>query len=363
MSDRVVVGRVVTGVFVAGVVVYLLFYANSHRAPDVELYSRALYFAVAAMGLNLLTGYNGQVSIGHGAFFGIGAFTSARLVTAWGWTYLETVPVAALLAMVVGLLVGFPALRVKGLYLALVTLGLAVLFPDLIAKFIDTRGQNLINVQNRYRNAPDWWPESLSARHEWAFYFTFLVAFVLVVAMFFIVRSRFGRSLIAVRDHEPAATTVGINPASAKLGAFAISALYAGLAGSLSVLVLGTAEANRATTFTVSIQFLVAVVIGGTATVAGPVVGGFLVVLTEDFIAHLVEAPNLYSWIPFRTQLEDFFEGKTELSPALFGIALVLLMYVLPDGLVGGAKRVYSRLWDLLSGRRVHRPVSTPIPN
>jgi branched-chain amino acid transport system permease protein len=331
--------RVVALVVGVLVLAYLLWYPTSHARPETTLLAQAIYFGVAAMGLNLLTGYNGQVSIGHGAFFGIGAFTSAVLVADHGWPYLATLPVAGIFALVIGVVAGFPALRVKGLYLALVTLGLAVLFPDLVKKFVDTGGSNIVTVRPRDRAAPTWWPDSygglVNNQYKYAFYVCLFCALVLLAANFLIVRSRFGRSLIAVRDHEAAAATVGINLSGTKLSAFAISALYAGIAGSLSVLVIGNAEANKATTFTVSILFLVAVVVGGTATVIGPIIGGFLVVYIQDEVAKFVDDPAV---------LQSFFAGKQVLSPALFGIALILMMYVLPDGIVGGLKRLSNRL-------------------
>src|SRR5437868_8884435 len=101
-------------------------------ATDTQRWAQALYIGMAAMGLNVLTGYNGQVSIGHGAFFGLGAYASALLIHDHAWSFLPTLLIAGPLCFVVGALVGFPALRVKGLYLALVTLGLAVLFPSLV---------------------------------------------------------------------------------------------------------------------------------------------------------------------------------------------------------------------------------------
>jgi branched-chain amino acid transport system permease protein len=334
--------------------VYLVSYPNSHDRPAVNLMSAALFFAIAAMGLNLLTGYNGQVSIGHGAFFGMGAFTSALLIRDYDWQFLWTIPVAAVISMLVGLVVGFPALRVKGLYLALVTLGLAVLFPDFVRKFVETGGQNLVRIRAKDLAPPSWWPNGYSARHEFAFYSTLIMLLVLFLLSFLIVRSRFGRSLIAVRDHEAAAATVGINPARAKLGAFAISAMYAGIAGSMSVLVRGQAEANKATTFGDSILFLVAVVIGGTATVWGPLIGGFLVVFVQDEIAKFVAHPSF---------LGSFFEGKEVLSPAVFGITLILFMYVLPDGLVGGLKRLYNRILRSSDSRKQRSASPTPVAN
>ena len=341
---------------VAGVVLlaYLLWYPTAHDRPGTALLAQALYFGVAAMGLNLLTGYNGQVSIGHGAFFGIGAFTSAILVNDHNWPFLATLPVAAALSFVIGLLVGFPALRVKGLYLALVTLGLAVLFPDIVKKYVDTGGQNLINVRRKNLSAPTWWPERFSEQQEYMFYTVLFVFLLLLGLSYLVVRSRFGRSLIAVRDHEAAAATVGINPARAKLGAFGISALYAGVAGSLSVLVYGLADATKAETFRISIFFLVAVVVGGTATVVGPMIGGFLIVYAEHTIKEFVGDPFT---------LQSFFKGKEILTPAVFGITLILMMYVLPDGIAGGTKRLYRRIWRMFERRATRAAPSTPVAN
>ena len=116
---------------VVGVLAWLPQYYGS---TDTALFAKALYIGIAAIGLNLLTGYNGQVSIGHGAFFGFGAYTTAILMNDHGWEFLATLPVVALASFAIGAAVGFPALRVKGLYLALITLGLAALFPDLVTQ-------------------------------------------------------------------------------------------------------------------------------------------------------------------------------------------------------------------------------------
>ena len=121
--------RVVAGVVASIVAISIPFNTNP---TDNLLIAQVFYLAIAAMGLNLLTGFNGQISIGHGAFYGVGAFTAAILVTEHGWYLEATIPVAAVLAALLGVVVGFPALRVKGLYLALITLGLSVLFPRLI---------------------------------------------------------------------------------------------------------------------------------------------------------------------------------------------------------------------------------------
>jgi branched-chain amino acid transport system permease protein len=320
-------------------------------------WAQVLYIGIAAMGLNLLTGYNGQVSIGHGAFFGVGAYTTALLMHNEGWQFLPTLVIAAPVCFLVGVVVGFPALRVKGLYLALVTLGLAVLFPDLTKRFVHaTGGTNLVSLTRAELAPPAWVPLWVSGEgrdDQWAYYVTLGAAIVLVIAAIIIVRSRFGRALIAVRDHEAAAETVGINVAQVKVLAFAVSALYAGIAGSCAVLVTHIANAEKVNTFQLSIEFLVAVVIGGTATVIGPLLGAWIVVFLQHYISD--DLPNHVSSLgPLKRVL-----GEPAASPAIFGILLILFVYVLPDGVVGGARRLYARL---MRGRRMRAPAVPPSP-
>jgi branched-chain amino acid transport system permease protein len=347
--QRLIIGTIV-GIAILG---YLLWFPQQHAAPDVRLWTTAIYFGIAAMGLNLLTGYNGQVSIGHGAFFGIGAYTTAILVHDHGWSLLATLPVAAAIAFVVGVAVGVPALRVKGLYLALVTLGLAVVFPDLTKKFVrGVGGTNLVRVPSASLVAPSWVPDRMAAPDQWGFYLTLIVSLLLLLAVWLIVRGRFGRALIAVRDHEAAATTVGVDLARTKVLAFALSALYAGLAGALSVQVTGIANAEKIGTFNLSILFLVAVVIGGTATVFGPLIGGFLVVMIQDQTTKFVADP------PF---LPGFLGGKQVLSPAIFGVLLIVLMYFLPDGIVGGFRRLLHRIATRRGRTSDPEPLAAPV--
>jgi branched-chain amino acid transport system permease protein len=334
--------RIVVGILLPlAVLAFLIVLPHQTGPTNTQRWGEALYVGAAAMGLNILTGYNGQVSIGHGAFFGIGAYTSALLVHNHGWQFLPTLLVAAPLCAAVGVAIGFPALRVKGLYLALVTLGLAVLFPDLTKKYVHaTGGTNLVGLTRAELAPPAWVPTSVSAigrDDQWAYYVTLGVVVILLVVTLFIVRSRFGRALIAVRDHEAAASTVGVNISFIKVSAFAISALYAGLAGSCSVLIDHLANADKVQTFQLSIEFLVAVVIGGTATVFGPLIGGWLVVFIQHWISDIL--PNHVSSLgPLRRVLAD-----PAAAPAIFGILLILFVFVLPDGLVGGARRLASR--------------------
>jgi branched-chain amino acid transport system permease protein len=332
MDPRNRIARLAVVVIAVAIVIQFFgwYFPTHYGSTETGLFAQAMYIGVAAMGLNLLTGYNGQVSIGHGAFFGIGAYTTALLMDhRYEWlgtsighmSFVATLPVVAVVSFGIGALVGFPALRVKGLYLALVTLGLAVVFPDLASRFVKgTGGTSLVSLSGREVAAPDWfarWFPRLSAQDQWAYTMAFVGALAGLALLWALTRSRFGRSLIAVRDHEAAATSVGINLARTKVLAFALSAMYAGIAGSLSVLV----------------------VIGGTATVLGPIIGGFAVVYIQKWAT-------------------DAFPSKPVVSPATFGIVLILLMYVLPEGVVGGIRRL--RTWSSRTLRSRRRSTASP---
>lgn len=303
-----------------------------------KLVAQAFYLAVAAMGLNLLTGYNGQVSIGHGAFFGLGAYTSALLVANHGWNFYATLPVVAVVAAVLGAAVGFPALRVKGLYLALITLGLAALGPLFVTRFVHGSGGTTL-VQPPLLRTPNWVPLSIVPQGGddiWRYYVCLALVVLLFVLTRNLVRSRVGRAMIAIRDREVAAEAVGVNLAGVKVGTFAVSAAYAGLAGAMSVIVEGLAQSTQQIFFQNSITFLLAVVVGGAATLAGPLVGAFVITFLQKYIGD--------------------HSSNQVLSPAIFGGALIVLMYVLPDGIVGGGRRL------IRSRRRSAPPTAGAVP-
>ncbi len=311
MNARSTVVRVVVGVVLAAIAIGLPY----QNPPDQNLiFSQVLYLAVAAMGLNLLTGFNGQVSIGHGAFFGVGAFTTAILVKDHGWMIEATIPVAAAIGAALGVVVGFPALRVKGLYLALVTLAMAVIFPDIANRFLD-------GSQRVSRGSTESMIDSVP-NDIYRYYVLLGVTALMFLLAWNLTRGRFGRAMIAVRDQEVAASTVGVDVARVKVTSFALSAAYASVAGAMSIMVDRTASAsNPLFYFQRSIEFLIAVVIGGAATIAGPLLGAILL-----------------------TVLQRNAQGTESLAPALLGGLLILAVYVLLDGVVGGLRRLWAKV-------------------
>ena len=340
---------------IAAAYVFGWYIPQFYERGTTYLWAEAFYIGVAALGLNLLTGYNGQVSIGHGAFFGLGMYTTAILMDSHNWPFVATLPVAAALSFGVGVLVGFPALRVKGLYLALVTLGLAVLFPQLTSRFVphdlcSTCGTSQVGELARSKlRPPSWAPNFIGANDQWAYYAALAIAVIGIVVVALIVRSRFGRALIAVRDHEAAAEAVGINIARVKVIAFATSALYAGTAGSCFVLVKRLATASSQSTFEFSIEFLVAVVVGGTATVLGPFIGGVLVVAaTGGALGNWNGANTTVSACTF---IDNLANGQGNGTGRAFGGAII------NDGIVGGGRRIAT-----VAMRRLRRRRTSPAP-
>ena len=191
-------------------------------------------YAIAILGLALLIGFNGQISLGHGAFYAIGAYTTAILMSSWDVPYWATLPISAVVCALVGFLIGLPALRLDGLYLALTTFALAVAMPQILKykAFEDWTG----GVQGLVIDKPEA-PFGLKlSPDQWLYSFTVAVAVVLYVIAWNIVRGRMGRAMMAIRDHAMAAEAMGINLPMVKTRTFALSAMYTGLAGSLGAI-------------------------------------------------------------------------------------------------------------------------------
>ncbi|MEZ5145233.1 MAG: branched-chain amino acid ABC transporter permease [Acidimicrobiales bacterium] len=323
---RSLVVRIVVTIVVGAILLYIPQYFPRFRIEGQ--FNVIITYAIAALGLNLLTGFNGQISVGHGAFFGVGAYTTAILVADHDWSYPATFVAGAVLTFVLGLLVGLPALRIRGLYLALVTLALATVFPLIITRFSDVTGGTQGKRVPRVR-APEW---SGLQDDQWKYYVLLGFAVVAFVLVRNLVRSRVGRSLIAIRDNETAAEVLGVNLSLYKVVTFGVSAMLAGVAGCLSVLNEPFVNAEKYN-INLSITLLVAVVVGGAATILGPAFGAFFVVFLPE-------------WLP---------KSQPELSPVLFGGALILLMIVAPGGFLGLMRQLTG--W---AKRRLRPPSSDP---
>lgn len=295
--------------------------------------------ALAALSLNLLIGFTGQVSIGHSAFFGLGAYTTAILVRDHGWSPGWTFVAAALVCFVVGVIVGIPALRLKGLYLALVTLALAQIFPQLVRR-MDFLTNGSLGISGLQYRPPSWTglSNSRAQRAEWLYWLGLLFVVVGYVVVRNLVRSRVGRSMIAVRDNETAASVMGVNVALVKSVVFGISAALAGLAGSLFALRQSVVSPDTAY-FTIigSIIFLVVMVIGGAASFIGPIVGAWVYYRLDAYTRGIQDR----SYVP--QTVKDFLQNRANLATIVFAVALVVLMFVAPDGIVGLAKRLARR--------------------
>jgi branched-chain amino acid transport system permease protein len=311
--------------------------------------------ALAALSLNLLIGFTGQISIGHSAFFGVGAYTLAILVDDHGWTPGWTYPVAAVVCFVVGVLVGIPALRLHGLYLVLVTLALAQIFPALVRKFDDLTGGSH-GIGGLSYDAPDWTglESGRRGRADWLY----LVALVTLVIGYVIVRnlvkSRVGRAMVAVRDNTTAAAVMGVNVSVTKTVVFGTSAALAGLAGCTAAL-RQTQVTPENINFTIigAIVFLVIMVIGGTASLLGPIVGAFVYYRVDDFTRDLPEKTWLPDWF------DEFITGRPNLATIVLAALLVLLMFVAPFGVVGSTKRLGRRIVQVVP----RPPVAAPAPS
>jgi branched-chain amino acid transport system permease protein len=270
----------------------------------------AIIYAIAVLGLNLLTGFNGQFSLGHSAFYAIGAYTAAIMMDGFDISYVWTLPAAAIVCFVFGFLFGLPALRLEGIYLALATFALAIAIPQVLKfSLIDHWTGGVQGITIIKPDAPFGLPLNSD---QWLYVFTVAVAIVMYVCANNLVKSRTGRALIAIRDHPIAASAMGINVSLYKSLTFGVSALYTGVAGALGALAISFV-APDSFTFQLAVALFVGLVVGGVASIPGTIVGGFFILFV----------PNI---------AETVSKG---LAGAIYGIILLLVIYLMPMGAAG----------------------------
>lgn len=311
--------------------------------------NRALVLGVAILAVNLVVGFNGMLALGHSAFMGFGAFMTASMVQDEGWDYWMIIPVVLVVGFLMGLVIGLPALRVKGLYLALITIAMAVVFPTLVN--IDelgiarrTGGPNGRKVDEEVV-APEfmeWLPGVEGARGGSAYRYwviVFIVGLTLLVIRNMI-RSRPGRAVIAIRDNEAGAAVYGVNLPMYKTVNFAVSGALGFLAGLLWTLDKSFV-AGQDFTFLLAIDLIIGLVIGGVGTLQGSLVGGLFVVWVRDLTKNVsIPLFGLYD-----------LDGNGPLSNAIFGLILILFTFFAPGGIVSLGRMIGAKMIQVIPAK------------
>ena len=300
--------------------IILPFLFKNYRVFQFNL---VLVYAIAILGLNILTGFNGQISLGHGAFYAFGAYTAAIMMDKMGAPYWATLPVAGVVCFVFGYLMGFPALRLAGHYLALATFALALAVPQLLKyKRIEAYTGGVQGIVLNKPAAPfefSLFGQPLSP-DRWLYFFSLAVTVLMFILAYNLLHGRVGRALIAVRDHPIAATAMGINLPVFKSITFGVSAAYCGVAGAMAAVVVAYVSPDSFTV-NLSIFLLVGVVVGGLASIPGAIFGAL-------FIQYV---PNIAD------------EISKSAPAAIYGVLLIVLMYLMPTGVMGGLQRMWIK--------------------
>jgi branched-chain amino acid transport system permease protein len=293
----------------------LPFVLSNYRTFQFTL---VLVYAIALLGLNILTGYNGQISLGHGAFYALGAYCAAMLMDKAGAPYWATVPAAGAVCLVAGFLFGLPALRLEGLYLALATFALGVAMPQLL-KFhaLEKWTGGVQGIVIAKPAAPFGLPLNPD---QWLYFFTLAITVAMFILGWNLVRGRIGRALVAVRDQHIAAEAMGIHNALYKSLAFGVSAMYTGIAGALGAIAVQFVAPDSFNIF-LSIVLLVGIVVGGLASISGALYGALFI----QFIPNIAdEISKAAPW-------------------AIFGVFMIAFVYLMPTGVAGAVRLLTTR--------------------
>ena len=299
----------------------LPFVLSNYRIFQLTL---VLVYAVALLGLNMLTGYNGQVSLGHGAFYAIGAYCAAILMDKWGVPYWATLPAAGAVCLVAGFLFGLPALRLEGLYLALATFALGVSLPQLLKyHHIEQWTGGVQGITIVKPAAPELLTRAGLALNEdqWLYFFTLAVTVVMFALGRNLLRGRVGRAMVAIRDNPVAAQAMGVNNALYKSLTFGVSAMYTGVAGALGAIAVQFVAPDSFNIF-LSLALLIGIVVGGLASIPGAIYGAFFI----QFVPNIADAVSKAApW-------------------AIFGIFLIAFVYLMPGGIAGAVQLARAKI-------------------
>lgn len=274
-----------------------------------------LAYAIALLGLNMLTGYNGQISLGHGAFFALGAYVTGILMEHALWPYWATIPAAGVVCLAVGYLFGRPALKLEGLYLALATFALGVAMPQLLKyKHLEAWTGGVQGIVLIKPDAP--WGLPLNP-DQWLYFFSLVVTALMFVLAHNLLQSGTGRAMRAIRDHAMAAEAMGVDNRHYKSMSFGVSAAYTGVGGALGAIAVQFVSPDSFTLF-LSISLLVGIVVGGVGTLWGALYGAVFIMFVPDMAEKVSKAAP---W-------------------AVYGAVLIAFMFVMPGGVVGLLRRI-----------------------
>jgi branched-chain amino acid transport system permease protein len=311
--------RIALGVMATAVVIVIPFFAAPYQNSQLTM---VIVFAVAILGFNFIGGFAGQINVGHTVFFGLGAFTTSYLLSEHGWPHLATLPVAAALGFVVAWIIGVPVLRLSGLYLIVVTLGLAVAFPPIVKRLESLTG----GATGKIVPAPEV-PAGLGLAQDQFLYFLCLAiaaaAFLLGVRL---ARGEVARAMVAARDNPLVAQSLGLDVARLKARVFGASGAYAAVAGSLYAFAVGFVS-PESFGLALAMTLIAGSIVGGSTTVLGAVVGALFVQYVPR-VAGDIDA---------------------QLVGLIFGGSLVLAVMVMPEGVVGKINQLAGRIGS--SGR------------
>ena len=303
----------------------------------LSIFNLVFIAIVGALGLNILVGYTGQISVGHAAFMSVGAYTAANLAVKLDWPFWITLPAGGLMAAMIGAMVGIPSLRIKGLYLAIATLASQLIIEWVINHTPAISGGTQASIEVP---RPTFFGTELKSQGQLYFFLLFFAALA-IVATLNLVRSRIGRAFVAIRDQDIAAEIIGINIFRYKLLAFAISSFYAGVCGVLYTYYFGIAN-YEAFQIGVSIDYLAMIIVGGLGSVLGSVLGAAFITMLPIVIRWSVEAFGGAFLDPAQLPAVT---GSLRL--VIFGALIIFFLVVEPEGLnrLWRNIRNYFRVW------------------
>ena len=331
---------------------------------SVPRINKSLSFVIAILGLQVVVGYTGQLALGQSFFFGTGAYLAAWLVADHSWSWASTLIVIIPVCFVLGFLLGIPALRIRGLYLALVTLGLAAIFPSIVQ--LDALDEYTGGAAGKSVDsdlvAPSWLPldgiagflqnipllgqyfgdgdlSSKEADRIWRYTLFVTLVFVCIWLIGNLIKSRPGRAIRAIRDNETSAAVSGINLPIYKTLSFGVASALGGVGGMVYVAELGIASPGDFTQL-LSIFFIVGLVSGGVGSLPGAVLGGLIIAFIPEWSSSTEDFPL----VP-----ERWLQGPT--GTLIMGVLLIVLMFFLPGGVVAGARRLKARFVILVPQR------------